>query len=272
MKVKVRASSWGKLFDCAMSWEGTHILGMHMPSSMRAQLGTAIHAGTAVYDLSRMNHAGLSVMECAEAVVDTLRHPEREVDYRRSDMTIDQAEAIGLDLYAKYCQQISPRYEFRAIELEVKPLEIDCGNGVTIVLTGTLDRARAIAAEYGLRLGDLKSGRNAVTQDKQTRKITAKTKGHGPQIATYQILLEHTLNEPVQDTAEIIGLGTGSTQEVAIGTMAGAREMLLGAGEEKGLIHYAAEMFKSGMFPPNPQSWLCSPRYCARWATCRFHG
>ena len=32
----VRASSWGRLFDCAHAWEGTHILGMRKASGMRA--------------------------------------------------------------------------------------------------------------------------------------------------------------------------------------------------------------------------------------------
>ena len=38
-----------------------------------------------------------------------------------------------------------------------------------------------------------------------------------------------------------------------------------------GLIEYAAVMFRTGLFPPNNQSILCSERYCARWAACKFH-
>jgi hypothetical protein len=49
---KVRASSWGRLFDCAYAWEGTHILGLKKASGLRAQLGTAIHASTAAFDLA----------------------------------------------------------------------------------------------------------------------------------------------------------------------------------------------------------------------------
>ncbi|RTT90057.1 PD-(D/E)XK nuclease family protein, partial [Pseudomonas aeruginosa] len=25
------------------------------------------------------------------------------------------------------------------------------------------------------------------------------------------------------------------------------------------------------LFPPNPQSPLCSPKYCPRWRTCPYH-
>lgn len=273
MLVTVRASSWTRLFDCAHAWEGTHIHGIRSVSGMRAQLGTAIHASTAIYDESRMNHAGITPDEAADALVETLRHPDRDVDYTGSDLTILQAEKIGLTLHSRYCAEISPRYEFAAVELTTKPMEIDCGNGVTIRMTGTMDRARAIVGESGLKVGDLKSGRLAVIKDPTDRtgkRLVAKTRGHHAQIATYQILTEYTTGQEVMDSAEIIGLSTG-TPAVATGEIKGARDILLGKDDQPGLIHYAAQMFKSGLFPPNPASQLCSPRYCGRWETCRFH-
>lgn len=271
--VSVRASSWTTLLDCAHRFEGVYDLKLSKPSGMRAQLGTAIHASTAIYDESRMNHAGITSSEAAVALVETLRHPDRDVDYTGSDLTITQAEKIGLTLHSKYCAEISPRYEFAAVELTTKPMEIDCGNGVTIRMTGTMDRARAIVGESGLKVGDLKSGRLAVIKDPTDRtgkRLVAKTKGHHAQIATYQILTEYTTGQEVMDEAEIIGLSTG-TPAVATGEIHGARDILLGKDDQPGLIHYAAQMFKSGLFPPNPASQLCSERYCGRWNTCRFH-
>lgn len=269
--VRVRASSWGRLFDCAHAWEGVHILGMNKPSGLRAQLGTAIHASTAVYDLSRMNHTGTTAIEAAAAAVDTLRNPDREVDYSSDDLTVRDAEKIALTLHARYCAEISPRYEFVAVEMETTPMQIDCGNGVTIELTGTMDRARAVKGKTGIRVCDLKSGRTAVTQDPNSKTgLIAKTKGHHAQVGTYQILTEFSTGREVEDTSEIIGLNTGKPL-VAVGSMCGARGMLIGTPDSPGLITYAAEMFKSGLFPPNPQSHLCSEKFCARWATCRFH-
>lgn len=269
---RVRASSWGTLFDCAHRFEGVHILGLTSVSGLRAQMGTAIHAGTAAYDIARMRHQGLTADEAAAAVVDTLHHPDREVDYQGEDLTLREAEAICLSLHAKYCLEISPRFEFVAVELETKPMDIDCGNGVVITLTGTMDRARAVKHNNKVKVADLKSGRAAVEKDpNDPRKLVAKTKGHHPQVGTYQLLTEHTTGQEVEDEAEIIGLSTSGKPAAAIGELRGAREMLIGSPDSPGLISYAAEMFRSGLFPPNPQSHLCNKKYCARWATCKFH-
>jgi len=265
-RFSVRASSWGALFDCSHRWEGVHLLGMFKPSGLRAQLGTAIHASTAIFDTSRMNDAGLTADECAQALVDTLRRPDRECDFSGEDLTVNEAERIGLALHAKYCEQISPRYTFFAVELTTKTLVIDCGNGVEIEMTGTMDRARVVECGGELAIGDLKSGKNAVSSEG-----LAKTRGHAPQVGTYQILTEHTTGIRVADDAEIIGLSTGNAR-VAVSQIENPRSVLLGSDGKPGLLTYAAEMFKSGLFPPNNQSMLCGAKYCARFSTCQFHG
>jgi hypothetical protein len=50
-----------------------------------------------------------------------------------------------------------------------------------------------------------------------------------------------------------------------------AKAVMLGTETQPGLIQFAADMFRSGLFPPNPSSMLCSSKYCARWDTCIFH-
>ena len=99
----------------------------------------------------------------------------------------------------------------------------------------------------------------------------AKTRGHAPQVGTYQILTEHTTGIRVADDAEIIGLSTGNAR-VAVSQIENPRSVLLGSDGKPGLLTYAAEMFKSGLFPPNNQSMLCGAKYCARFSTCQFHG
>lgn len=241
-------------------------MGKSMPSSLRAQLGTAIHASTAIFDTSRMHNTGLTANECAAALVDTLRNPDREFDYTNDDISVVQAERIGLNLHARYCETISPRYEFYAVEMTTTPLVLDCGNGIEIELTGTMDRARVVLFNDELMVGDLKSGRFAVDATG-----VAKTKGHAPQVGTYQFLTEHTTKITVSEDAEIIGLCTGKPA-VGVSVIKNPRQMLLGTEHQPGLISYAANMFKSGLFQPNNQSTLCSRKYCARFSTCLFSG
>lgn len=261
----VRASSWAGLFDCAYKWEGIHLLKMRNVVGLRAALGTAIHAGTAAFDTARLTGDTVTANDAAGVFVDKLRDPENEYDPSRDDLSVPEAERVGITLLTKYCFEVSPRYNFVAVEMETKPLDIDCGNGVTVRLTGTMDRARVRKGDHGVGIADLKSGSAAV------QKGVAVTKGHSAQIGTYELLYEHTTGEQITDDAEIIGLKTKGTAEIATGIVKNAKRVMVGTEDQPGLIEFAAEMFKSGRFYPNPKSLLCSANYCPRYATCHFH-
>lgn len=262
--IRIRASSWGRLFDCAYSWEGTNLLGMRSKSGARAILGTSLHAGTAAFDAARVNGEPISPYDAAGVLVDTLDTKDEEVSWADSDLSRRDAEKIGISLLNRYCTIWSPRYEFAAVELTTKPLFINVA-GVLIELTGTLDRSRLIRYTNGAGISDLKSGRAAVS------KGVAVTKGHAAQLGTYEILYEHTTQTPITEPGEIIGMQTTRDAPIANGYIHGAKQMMLGTEENKGLIQVGAEMIKAGLFPPNPQSKICDPRYCARWANCPFH-
>lgn len=261
----VRASSWAGLFDCAYRWEGIHLLGLRNVVGLRAALGTAIHAGTAVFDQARISGDSVTADDAAGVMIDKLRDPENEYDPSRDDLSVGEAEKTGVTLLTKYCFEVSPRYNFVAVEMETKPLDIDCGNGVTVRLTGTMDRARIRKGYHGVGIADLKSGSAAV------QKGVAVTKGHGPQVGTYELLYEHTTGELITDTAEIIGLKTKGTAEIATGIVKNAKRAMVGTEDQPGLIEFAAEMFKTGRFFPNPKSMLCSETHCPRWGKCHFH-
>ncbi len=263
--ITVRASSWASLFDCAYKWEGIHIIGLRNVVGLRAALGTAIHAGSAAFDQGRLDASGVTADDAAGVLVDKLHDQDNEYNPLQDDLTVREAEAIGVTLLTKYCLEVSPRYNFIAVEMETKPLDIDCGNGTVVRLTGTMDRARIRKGDHGVGIADLKSGSAAV------QKGVAVTKGHGPQIGTYELLYEHTTGEQITDVAEIIGLKTKGKAEIATGTVANGKRVMLGTDDQPGLIEFAAEMFKSGRFYPNPKSLLCSEKYCPRFATCHFH-
>nr|DAH57934.1 MAG TPA: PD-(D/E)XK nuclease superfamily protein [Caudoviricetes sp.] len=262
--ITVRASSWGSLFDCAHAWEGTHILGMRKPSGLRAVLGTAVHASTAANDQAHLDGNPLSPDDTAGVMVDTLRHPEQDVDYTSDKLTVDEAERIGLSLHARYCIDIAPQFEFVAVEMKLTPFEIDCGNGSTIRLTGSMDRARVAHVENGIAIPDIKTGSRIIQNGE------VNLKGKAAQLGTYQMLYEHTTGEATVG-GQIIALPTAGKAEPMVSPIFDARRVMLGTDDQRGLIEYAAEMFRTGLFPPNPQSILCSPKYCARWGTCMFH-
>lgn len=264
MNLTVRASSWGGLFDCAYAWEGKYLLGMNKPAGLRALLGTSVHAGTAAFDSAHLARDDIKPDDAAGVFADTLHHPEFDVDYSQDDLTTKEAERIGLTLTTKYCTEIAPQFQYVAVEMKLEPLVIDCGNDTTVTLTGTMDRARAAETENGDVIPDLKTGTRVVSNG------MAATKGRLAQTGTYELMYAHTTHRQTAG-GQIIALGTTSKTPVAVSPVFDAKRVMIGTPEQPGLIEHAAKMLRAGLFPPNPQSPLCSPKYCARWSTCIFH-
>ena len=261
MTTKIRASSLPELFDCPRRWECKHLLGMRLPTSGAAQLGTAVHAGTAIFDKSRIVDAGLTADDAAGAVVDAIWKPEQDVNWE--DSSPKEAEPIALALHKKYCREISPRFQFVDVEASCPSLEIaDLG----ITLTGTTDRV--FAGPEGFGIADLKTGKAAVAADG-----TVKTAGHAAQIAVYELLAEAATGRAIDAPARIIGLQVAKTESgrrAAVGEITGAKELLIGTEEEPGLLELAAQFLKSGVFYGNPRSSLCNKKYCPAYDSCRF--
>lgn len=264
--IQIRASSFGGLFDCGYRFEGEQILKIHRPSSLRAWLGTSIHASTAAFDQSNLDGAPISAYDAADVFVEKLHHPDEDLgDFRSENLTLREAEKIGLKLHARYCAEIAPTMQYQSVEMPLVPLDIDCGDGLIIRLTGTMDRARVIQTRDGKVIADVKTGGRLIKDGRVS------TKGRAAQLGTYQLLSEHTDGEHT-DGAQIIALQTTSTTEVGVSPVFDAKQMMLGTDEAPGLIEMAAKMFKIGLFPPNPSSVLCDKKYCSRFGTCKYHG
>lgn len=261
---RLRASSWGGLMDCALSWSKTHLEGMTRPSGPAAHLGTAVHAGTAVYDTARMNGQPIRPADAACYVVDALRNPEYPVDWSgEQHLTPKTAERIALALYSKYCADIAPHQDYAAVEMRCDDLPIEFDNGVVIVLTGTLDRIRRTPA--GLGIVDLKSGACRVNSDGEVKAST-----DGPQLGQYELLATHTTAQPITAPAQIVGLNTRGQLNVGVAELHDCRQILVGDGFP-GYLELAAQMLGTGLFPPNPKSTLCNPKYCANYERCPYH-
>jgi hypothetical protein len=263
--VRVRASSWGRLFDCAYSWEGTALLGMASPSGMPAHLGTCIHTATAAFDEGRAPGATpISLIDAVEVFCQALDNPTREVDFSRDTLTMREARAIGAQLVTAYCRDISPRYTFAAVELKLNPLRVAIDR-VVIELTGSLDRSRLV--DVGNREGsitaDLKSGAAVIEQGR------ASIKGRSAQLGAYELLGEAATGIPSHG-AQIIALPTSGRPVPMVSRVWDAKTTMVGTDTAPGFLEIAAGMFGSGLFPPNPSSRLCSPKFCPRFARCHY--
>jgi len=264
----VRASAWPSLFDCALRYYYEQIMGLRTPSSGAAKLGTAIHAGTAAFDRGRLDGGvPITVDDAAGVVVDELRS-DGEATVWDDDLSKREAEPIGIKLTATYCQTIAPTRTYEAVELQCEALHITTEHGV-IRLTGKTDRVRNTPDGKGI--SDLKSGKRAV-EGIVEGKPRAVVKGHHLQLGVYRLMAEAAISEPMTGPDEIIGLQTSGKGHVAVAEVRNSTTPLLGTAENPGLIEIAAAMLKSGIFPPNPRSMLCSKKFCGGWDRCQFKG
>ena len=264
----VRASSWPSLFDCAHRFYWQDIMGVRGPSSAKSAIGTAVHAGTAVFDQSVIEGNPVTVDDAVEASHEALTNPREDVVFDE-DMTRKDAESFAIRLTTRYCQDIAPTRTYEAVELRCESLDIVTTHGVVRV-TGTTDRVRLL--DSGLRgISDLKTGGRATEKTPEGGR-RAVTKGHHLQLGIYTLMAEQASGERMDGPAEIVGLQTTKEAPCGVGEIADVKTPLLGTPERPGLIEMAAHMLKEGLFPPNPKSFICSAKYCAAYAShCKYH-
>lgn len=281
---RIRASSFGAMFDCAYRWEGVHVNGLVSWNGPFSLMGSGLHAGSALYDRGRVEHFKVTLDDAVGAALDEVRdriqnEPTRFLPDEPNQRAVEHAV---MRMTHKYCVEVSPRYTFEAVELTCQPMQIAVSPQLTIELTGTLDRARIASAVHQAmppchddfapnalvvakrRMVDLKSGKRAVSRGR------AATKKHKAQLGTYELLYQHSTGLEINDGSEILGINSTGGHEVGTGRILGAKGLLLGSDEAPGLIELAGNMLTSGLFPPNPQSSLCSRRYCPRHPTCPY--
>jgi PD-(D/E)XK nuclease superfamily len=263
--IPIRASSFGTFFDCALRFEAEQLLKRRKAGSVRAWLGTSIHAGTAAFDQAKLDGAPISVDDAAGVMVDMLWSPDETLE-RDPKFSLQQAERIALILLSRYCAEIAPKFEYLSVEMPLKPMRVDLGDGYIFEFTGTMDRARVVLSLDGDVIADVKSGSRLI--DHASGRVIVKARA--AQVGTYQLLKENTDGRPTRG-AQIIGLQTSTTPAVGISHIFDAKAIMLGDETRPGLIEIAGKMFKAGVFPPNPSSSLCSKKYCSNWDFCAYH-
>lgn len=204
-----------------------------------------------------MNGSPISIDDATEVLVHTIYNPKEEYSPQ-------QAEKIGIDLLRLYCTNIAPTQHYVAVETYCERLEIiDLG----IALTGTTDRIYCDSEDnYGI--ADIKTGKAAVKADG-----TVKTSGHAAQMAVYELLASQVMQQHMDAPAKIIGLQAAKTakgQRAGIGVIENALDLLLGIGEQKGLLEQATSLLRSGLFYANPRSMMCSAKHCPIHPCCAW--
>jgi hypothetical protein len=260
--IRVRSSSLWELGDCALRWYKRNLTRLHIPSTPPALIGTAVHASTAAFDQSVIDGTGYTIDDTAAFCVDALEKPDEEVDW--AGVRVDKAINTAIKVHTSYCTEIAPTQKYVVVEETMDDLLIDMGDGIIFRMTGTLDRIREIDGKRGV--ADVKTGVRSVAADG-----TVVVDKHLPQLGEYELLAEEKYGL-MELPPVIIGLHTGGSGRTGIGEVHGAKRALLGDENMPGMLTFFAQYFKTGLFPPNPGSYLCSAKYCPFHKQCPYHG
>jgi len=261
--IRIRASSLPSLLDCSMRWEAENIRGIRKHGNGFTQIGTAVHGSTAAFDQAKLDGSPITIDDASEVGVAIIEEPEEEVAW--AGMARDTAIEATLRATVNYCADIAPHQNYSVVEHTLDGVEIDMGDGIIFSLTGTLDRIRQ--DEFGNKgVDDIKTGQRII--DSHGEVSVSK---HLPQLGEYELLAEREFG-PMTLPARIIGLQSAGDFQTGIAEITNARDALVGNEFNPGLLTFAASMFKTGMFPPNPSSILCSNTYCPIYNQCQYHG
>lgn len=266
--IRIRASSIASIMDCKL--RGLSImLGLveQCVTTAPAIIGTAVHEGTAMFDREQLEGHKVEPDDMAGVVVDNIWHPDEEVNW--GSITQKEAERRALGVYTRYCTDVAPRLQYEEVEMSLSPVILDV-DGVELELTGKLDRVYSDC--QGFDLSDNKEERGVLDLKTGLNACTAKPEKHIAQIATYELLYEHTTNKTVMLPGLIGALQTSREYQVDIKPVYNAKSVLLGDGDTKGLLEYVARDIKTGDWEGNTSSWLCSEKYCPLYDKCFFRG
>lgn len=91
----------------------------HTPAAI---LGTAVHPGTAAFDKSILEKNPITPDDATKEVVNTLHHPEEDVDW--GEDSPQRLEPIAIKLHTDYCENIAPKQRYVAVEAKCKELQL----------------------------------------------------------------------------------------------------------------------------------------------------
>lgn len=259
--ITIRASSLSSLLDCPARWTAIHREGKRVPTSPKAVLGRAVHAGTAVFDAERVNGQVASVTAAMDAAEQAFRNPGEDVAAADDEKADAKMCDVAVSLTQRYCTLYAPSATYAAVEVGVDALHL---TDLAIVLSGTADRVRW--TPDGLGITDIKTGKTAVDA-----RGAVNTKGHAVQLGVYTLLAEASLNARMTAEAQIVGLQTNQTpdkQRIAAAEVPGVRDVLVGDADQPGVLAVAARLAHGEITFGNPRSMMCSTTYCPNYNSC----
>jgi hypothetical protein len=268
----VRSSSLPDFPDCPRRWAARQLkdellahnyLVRSIPTGVAAIIGTAVHKGAAVTMEEKVRHGAIAPVSVAvDAAIDELRSELRlgvayDDDTTREDDAVQQARRMTMAFHSDIAPKLNPILVEARLEAVARR---------DLMISGQADQ---IAQEPD-SIDDLKTGKFRGNYKPQygSYALLRRTYATPPERIREIFIPRHTLRRP-QDPPQI--------HEHSVAECESAADNIITH------IHDSLETFRRGRgriapgdpwaFVANPNSKLCSPRFCPAWGTrwCTEH-
>ena len=263
----LRPSSIGSFINCNYQWYNTHIMNVQSIPNARATLGSSIHKSAEVIWLDAINkgkkdlNLTMAVDAAVEEYHELLKLDDPQFDDNENKDTIEKEVIQGT---TKWVEDIAPNVDI-PIAVE-KFYETPVDNPIFTRVAGSIDYV----------------GANSIHDIKTSRKKPT-LKNYDLQQATYAILREK--NGETIDTikiqsvilgkkeikAEVYDLIQDSTDHFkTIEDIKKQTKYIINNILQKSKLLQSDKIDPKIIFTGNPNSFLCSNKYCALYDTCPF--
>ncbi|AWJ85143.1 hypothetical protein TSH58p_17410 [Azospirillum sp. TSH58] len=236
-----------------------------LPNGIGAAVGTAVHAGAAVILQEKAKTGGLPPISTAtDAAIDSLRTTAAKgIGYDRETPALNEAEQQAERMVRVYRAQIAP---------DIQPLiveeRLEAQVTADIILSGQSD---VIAREPG-RVRDLKTGKARSNHKPQLGSYSLLARSNGIDVteACEDFIQRAPLKKPQPD-AQIIKHDLAAAETAAIAVLRHIEDDL--KSFRLGNPSVGVLPGDAWAFPANPNSKLCSAKWCPAHGTsfCREH-
>ena len=257
-KITLRPSSLDEFVQCPQTWYRTFILGEQSYVNSRASIGTAIHAGVENMwtDCIQVKTKIHSPSAMADAAMEAWKEEEQKgmrYDAGETQGTCAKEIIVGMDIYV---EDIVPWVDIPT-HVE-KRFTVKLDHDIVEAISGLMDY---VDEDKGI-ISDVKTGkRKHVVSNSETQqsiyKMLAEKNGMKVNWSIIQnVVLKKEPEGHIMDCQINVPKAKG-----IVNTLLDTLDVY-----NKGIID------PNMLFRGNSKFWLCSPKYCAYYSSCKFVG
>ena len=259
--INIRPSGVSNFMACPKKWAAQTLMGYKGWGSFATVRGTGVHAGAEQIwtESIAKGEKVINTTQAQDAAVQSVEKAFEEEDIRldKNDFaeTKDNAKDNAAEGAAIYCDMAQ---EIEIPKFVEHNMSIDLGDNITV--RGTADFI----------------GHNGIVEDIKTSTKKPSPTQYAAQLGVYARLAElngikaDLENSRIQGVAFLKSKTQGHLLPFKLNMT--LTSYLINTLKERTILARQNPLEIDLLFPANPSSYLCNPKYCAYWDDCEAHG